>query len=402
MPAKERKSGRSGPASELSLFKSGLIHAALNASKLGPERKHWFFKRFCVVVTILWLPLLVLCIIEGVATPGEVTIPFVYDWSVHARFFLVIPLFLCSDVITEPQLIKTEKQFLLSGLIRPEDEGAFKRIVTGTGQLVRSWKAEAACLFLVVFLALIGFRREPSLGATSWLVANGDTEQGLTAAGTWFFYVCIPAYQFILLTWFWRYAVWTKFIWRVSRLRLRLNGAHPDRAGGLGFVDIGQASFVALVVGFSIIYSSAIAKEVVYDGADLSGFIPEIAILTGLFLIIFLTPLLVFSPQLVRLRVSEVRRYSALSGEVARRFSRRWIEPDNSDDDIDRLLGSSEVDTLANLTVTFGTIKRIRVIPVDLVTALTIAGATLGPMLPLVLTVYTPGEIFIVIKGAMM
>ena len=119
-------------------------------------------------------------------------------------------------------------------------------------------------------------------------------------------------------------------------------------------------------------------------------------------LFVFLAPLLVFSPRLIRLRVKEVRRYSALSGDVARRFDSRWVEPDNDGEDIDRLLVSSEVDTLANLNVTFDTVKRIRIVPVDLVTALTIAGATLGPMLPLVLTVYTPGEILAVVRSILM
>ncbi|MGD8588007.1 MAG: hypothetical protein PVG22_04155 [Chromatiales bacterium] len=385
-------------AAELTLFKTGCLHAAFSRSQLGPEHPTWFFRRLVVVTTVLWLPLLLLSALDGVAFPGQVGIPFVYDLSVHTRLFIVIPLFLCADVIVEPQLIKTQKQFLLSGLIRPEDTQAFARIVRETGQLARSWKVEIAFLMLVVIFALLGLRREPSLDSTSWLVVNGE----ITAAGSWFYYACIPVYQFILFTWFWRYIAWTIFIWRVSRLDLYLTGSHPDRTGGLGFIGIGQASFVSLVVGFSIIYSSAIAKEIVYDGAELIGFLPEITILMGLFLIIFLTPLLVFSPQLVRLRVSEIRRYSAFSGELARRFSARWNKTDNSREDIDRLLGSSEVDRLANLTVVFGTIKRVRVVPVDLVTALTIALATFGPMVPLVLTVYSPTEILSLIKSVVM
>ena len=74
-----------------------------------------------------------------------------------------------------------------------------------------------------------------------------------------------------------------------------------------------------------------------------------------------------------------------------------WINV--KDENAQDLLGSSQIDALANLTTTYSSIKRTRIAPVDLITALSVISATLGPMLPLVLTVYTPIEIFEVLKG---
>jgi hypothetical protein len=165
----------------------------------------------------------------------------------------------------------------------------------------------------------------------------------------------------------------------------------------LGFVGIAQASFAPFILGFSSLYSSIFAKEIIFDGKELTGFTPEIAVLTALFLIFFLAPLLVFSPRLMSIRVNDLRRHSALASAAARSFTSRWI--DVGDKDAQDLLGSSQIDALANLATTYATIKRTRIAPIDLITALSIVSATLGPMVPLVLTVYTPIEIFEVLKG---
>ena len=48
----------------------------------------------------------------------------------------------------------------------------------------------------------------------------------------------IPIFQFLTLRWLYRLLLWFLFLWRVSRLDLRLAPSHPDRAGGLGFLDV--------------------------------------------------------------------------------------------------------------------------------------------------------------------
>jgi hypothetical protein len=54
--------------------------------------------------------------------------------------------------------------------------------------------------------------------------------------GYWLAAVSLPIFQFILLRWYVRFFIWFQFLWRISKLDLRLLPAHPDRAGGLGFL----------------------------------------------------------------------------------------------------------------------------------------------------------------------
>ena len=50
----------------------------------------------------------------------------------------------------------------------------------------------------------------------------------LTPAGYWYVFVSVPLFQFILLRWYFRFLLWFWFLWRVSRLNLRLR---PDPPG---------------------------------------------------------------------------------------------------------------------------------------------------------------------------
>ncbi len=385
------------PCAGLGIFRSGRIHHVMERLGLGGPRKAQLASRFVIVGAIVWLPLLIISIFEGRAFGGSVAVPFLYDWSAHIRFLIVIPLFLLADVITEPQLIKTIRQFQLSKLISDKDQGSFQESVRRMADLVRSRWSEIIFLALVVLFAALEIRKEPTLGSTNWLYVQDGSSSRLSIAGVWFFYFGLPLYQFILLNWLWRYIVWTQFLWRMSRIGLQLNAVHPDRSGGLGFIGIAQASFAPFILGFSFLYSSIFAKEIIFDGKELTGFAPEITVLTVMFLIFFLAPLLVFFPRLTSLRVNDLRQHSALASAAARSFTSRWNNV--GDEDAQDLLGSSQIDALANLTTTYGTIKRTRIAPIDLVTALSIVSATLGPMVPLVLTVYTPIEIFEVLKG---
>lgn len=69
------------------------------------------------------------------------------------------------------------------------------------------------------------------------------TQLHLTYAGYWHAFVSIPIFQFILVRWYLRLFIWFQFLWRVSRLNLRLIATHPDRAAGIGFLAASPLPF---------------------------------------------------------------------------------------------------------------------------------------------------------------
>ena len=69
----------------------------------------------------------------------------------------------------------------------------------------------------------------------------------LTRAGYWFAFACVPIFQFVWLRWYIRILIWFWFMFRVSHIRLQLLAAHPDRAGGLGFLGKSSYAFAPLL-----------------------------------------------------------------------------------------------------------------------------------------------------------
>ena len=71
-----------------------------------------------------------------------------------------------------------------------------------------------------------------------------------------FSWVSNPILQFLLLRWFYRLAIWARFLWQVSRIQLSLIPTHPDRNAGLGFLG-GSAYACSPLLGASDIQSLA-------------------------------------------------------------------------------------------------------------------------------------------------
>jgi hypothetical protein len=120
----------------------------------------------------------------------------------------------------------------------------------------------------------------------------------LSRTGTWYGYVSLPLFQFLLLRWYFRLFIWARLLWQVSRLDLRLEPLHPDRVGGLGFLTNTVYAFTPLSVAHGALLAGLIANRIFYLGATLLAFKLEIAVLVLFLLCIMLGPLLVFAPQL--------------------------------------------------------------------------------------------------------
>jgi hypothetical protein len=98
-----------GPAHRLEI-RLGLIRA---------NSPHILQRSFiCILVT--WVPLLVLSELRGNAIGHLVSIPFLHDFAVHARFLLAVPILLLADAILGPRLAHAASHFLESGLVAEE------------------------------------------------------------------------------------------------------------------------------------------------------------------------------------------------------------------------------------------------------------------------------------------
>src|SRR5206468_369942 len=101
-----------------------------------------------------------------------------------------------------------------------------------------------------------------------------------------------------LLRWLWRLALWCYFLWRVSRLELRLVPTHPDRAGGLGYLEFVHTGFAPLILALSAVQSASLAQDIVWGRMTFDAIYPSVAFVLIADAVLFLGPLYIFSRKL--------------------------------------------------------------------------------------------------------
>jgi hypothetical protein len=145
---------------------------------------------------------------------------------------------------------------------------------------------------------LIIWRHYGVLDTTTWYAVPTAEGVQLSLTGIWYGYVSLPLFQFLLMRWYFRLFIWTRFLWQVSRIDLSLVPTHPDRVGGLGFLSNTVYAFTPLTVAHGALLAGLIANRIFYLGATLLEFKIEIAVLVIFLLGVVLGPFLVFAPQL--------------------------------------------------------------------------------------------------------
>jgi len=342
-------------------------------------------KRRTVVISLMaWLPLLVASLVEGRALRG-VAVPFLRDIDVHLRFLLALPLLVVAELVVYERMRFVGKEFLERNLIPENGMTRFEDAIASAFRLRNSMLAELLLIaFVYVFGVLIIWRHYLALTTATWYVSPAAEGSKLSFAGIWYIYVSLPLFQFLLLRWYFRLFIWTRFLWRVSRIELSLVPTHPDRVGGLGFLTRTVYAFTPLVVAHGALLAGLISNRIFYTGATLPQFKLQIAALLAFLLCVVLGPLLVFAPQLVQAKRTGDREYGALAERYVREFDSKWVHGAVSADE--PLVGSADIQSLADMANSFDVVRGMRPAPITKEVVLQLVVATLAPVVPLVLT----------------
>lgn len=193
-----------------------------------------------------------------------------------------------------------------------------------------------------------------------------------------------PLFQFLTLRWFWRLFLWGQFLWRMSKLNLKLIPTHPDEAAGLAFVGEAHRYFSIILFTVSIATASVLANDIVYDNISLSHFVPAIAVYVIAAVGILVAPLCVFCPILSQTKRSGLLRYGTLATEYTSSFQKKWIDAPRPQDE--ELLGTGDIQSLADLGNSFSFIEKMGLLPTGHRTLIIFILACLIAMAPLLLT----------------
>jgi hypothetical protein len=341
-----------------------------------------FIRRSFVCILATWVPLLVLSALQGNAIGHLVNMPFVGDFAAHARFLLALPLLLAATIIG-PWLADAASHFVDSGLVTAEDFKQFDAAI----DLGLGWRDSSMAELVLVLLAYaLSFANLISMAVhvSTWYAVRTDSGITMTWAGWWLVLFCVPLMQFLILRWLWRSFLWAQFLWRMNRLELQLVPTHPDQAAGLAFVGEAQQYFAIVLFAFSIAVAGVLANGIIYDGVSLSHFAPVIAIYVIAAVAVFFVPICVFSATLWRTKRLGLLQYAKLGDEYTATFHRKWIS--NRAQAKEALLGTADIQSLADLGNSYSFVRRMNLVPTQLYTPVYLTLACLIPMAPLALT----------------
>jgi hypothetical protein len=295
----------------------------------------------------------------------------------HVRLLVAVPLLFVCESVLDPQLARFARYCGGSGLLQGAALAQFETHLERTRRWSTGWVPEAACLAAAVLVAVAN-PEPPWGGMTSTLEGGGEPR---SLAGWWYWIVGLTLFRFLVFRLLWRLALWWHLLWRLSRLDLRLMPAHADGCGGLGLLGDVQSHFLPFVTANTAVLSASFAEDI---GTGRIPFetvsIAFVAMLLGGALLV-LGPLLLFVPRLWACRQRGLGTYMALAARYANAFERKWFGKEKPPDE--PLLGTPDIQTLADLTTAVGIVRTMRVMPIGPRTLVALAAAVLVPILPL-------------------
>jgi hypothetical protein len=371
---------------DFSLMLGGPLYQLCRRTHLSGDTADLIGRRIIVVALVAWVPLLLLSLAEGHAWGGSVKLPFLYDVETHIRLLLAVPLLILGELVVHRRLRPVAPRFVEDGLIPDNARARFEATIAAALRLRNSVTAEAALLAAVYCVGvLLVWRTQTSLDIPSWYGMEVDGELHPSLAGWWLGCVSLPLFQFLLLRWYFRLFIWARFLWQVSGIELQLMPMHPDQCGGISFLGGAMSfAFLPLLLAQGALLAGMIANRIFYAGAKLPEFEVELVGLVVLMVFAILGPLLVFCRKLEAAKRTGLREFGSLAQRYVREFNHKWLcagapasEP---------LIGSADIQSLADLANSYEAVKRMRWIPFTLHTVLQLAVATLLPVTPLLLT----------------
>jgi hypothetical protein len=368
-----------GPLYQL-YFRTGLL-----TSPLGLP-----FRRVVGISLICWGPLLMLSALAGQAL-GGVTVPFLLDVDVHVRLFVAIPLLIFAELAVHRRLMVVVRQFIERDIITPEHRARFEQIIASTMRLRNSIAIEVALLLFCFGVGHWVWAREVALSVPTWYSMTSNGAIILSKAGYWYAFVSLPIFRFLLFRWYFRMFLWYTFLWRVRGLPLQLNLYHPDRAAGLGFLAGSVPAFSPVLLAQTALISGVVADRIWHTGANLTAFRVEIAGGLTFLMLWVLVPLAFFVKHLDNANRVAKREFGILSSKYVNCFRAKWIEHDAEEDE--RLLGTPDIQSLADLGNSFKAVSEISLFPFGKQTVARLLGVLILPLLPLMLTIIPLREV---------
>jgi len=375
---------------DVSLIRGGPFYSAQVVTRLIRPDRWNMGRRIIFSVAIGWLPLVLLTVLFQPRALGTL----LRDYMVSARMLIAVPILLLGQMLMESRfrmIVNQVRKTLLSGVDLARLETILARLV----RLRDSALPELILVALVLVHSASIYHERISLG-TAWIVHGLGTPTGphLTPAGWYYALVSQTIYQFLVALCLWKWLLWTVFLFKLSRLNLKLEVTHPDKHGGIGFLGMSPIGFAPIAFAIATAIGATWRHAIIYNGAHLITFkLPAIALLLVI-VIIAVGPLLFFVPKLAVLRRKGILEYGSLAHLHSTEFNEKWIL--NREGREGELLSAPEISSLTDLASSYENVEKMQPFPLEKGSLLALALAVAIPVLP---TILAEIPIKVVLKG---
>lgn len=362
---------------DFSLVRGGPLYGALRALRLVSGDGLSVRRRILIFVAVSWLPVAAGAIAIGRAVGGDAAEPLWQHFGVHARCLVAIPLLLAAELLAERWVPVLVRYFVESGLVPESEHAGFRDALRAAARLRDSGWGQLLVIGVALTAAVGSFSGALFAHEVVWAV-SGEGDR-LAFAGAWYLLISRPLFLMLALIWLWRIAVLCVLFGRIAHLDLRLVAIHPDRAAGLGFLDVMPQVAAPVVLALSAVLAGQLAHEVMYHGMRVNSLRPLMIAWVLIATAALLLPLLPFCQLLTRMRRTARLRYGDLLGDHGRLFERRWIGPARPSE---QLLGAQEISAATDALALYQSVETLRPVPFGLRSIAPLVMAALLPMLP--------------------
>ena len=323
-----------------------------------------------------WLPIVLWAVYVNRALPGVVAEPLLAHFGIHSRLLFAVPLLILAEGPANALTARLLPQLVHSGIVRPQALASFRSVLGSTARL-----RDATLPWIVILALVVTFATTSEIvhhaHEVDW-ASESPLDAGPGFGGLWYLYLGRSIYLALVLAWLWRIALLTVLLWRIARLELSIVPTHPDRTGGIGFLEWLPAAFAPVILAIGTVVASRWAHDAVYHGLSLPSLRIQMIAFVIACLVLFLLPLAAFAGPLKRAKRRAILEYGALVGRHGRLVRERWIEGRPLEDDA--VLNAPELGPVADTAALFDAVKSMRSVPIGKAAVLPIAAAAIAPM----------------------
>ena len=337
----------------LSLVRDDPPFRALRSVGLIPHTGLGLVRRAVFFALLSWLPIAIWWWTAGRAVSTATGEPLLQHFGVHVRCLVAIPILILAQGLAHRITTHLLPWFVKSGVITADKAPAFRDVVRG----MQTLRNHTLPWVMIAGVAIVVAATGPMLTRAdelSWAMDATRSPPEFGFGGWWFLFVARPIYAALVLGWLWRVVLLTVLFRRISKLGLEFVPTHPDRAGGIGFVEHFAKMFIPVVFVLPAAVGSHWAHNVLYHDMDVHSLRVPFVIFLVVMLLTFVTPLLVFYGPL-----SGARKLVGRHDDFVRR---RWILHEKLPND--DVLNAPELGPVADTVSLYDAIERMRVVPI--------------------------------------